>query len=189
MVNGSGGQGCCRGSAGTAGRPNAALIGTPILAENAMGHRTTATLFDECLHRYVITDAIWDENVLRFSVEYWGLLRRPDGTEVSDEEVAGIELREVFESEARLGNVVDWIAEHHGREMHDRASRGGRYSARCLGSKATQVHARSRAASRRGRRGGPRRSEELPDPWTGSGGIRAALRVSWSGCVVVVRVR
>ncbi|WP_081423807.1 HsdR family type I site-specific deoxyribonuclease [Celeribacter ethanolicus] len=44
------------------------FTGTPILKENAIGKRTTANLFEECLHRYVITDAIRDENVLRFSV-------------------------------------------------------------------------------------------------------------------------
>ena len=50
------------------------FTGTPIFAENsstsAHGKRTTKDLFGECLHKYVITDAIRDENVLRFSVEY-----------------------------------------------------------------------------------------------------------------------
>jgi type I restriction enzyme R subunit len=96
------------------------FTGTPILAENAMGHRTTATLFDECLHRYVITDAIRDENVLRFSVEYWGKLRRPDGTELPDEEVAGIDLKEFFESEERIGRVANWVTLNHARKTHDR---------------------------------------------------------------------
>ena len=96
------------------------FTGTPILAENAMGHRTTATLFDECLHRYVITDAIRDENVLRFSVEYWGKLRRPDGSEMPDEEVAGIDLKEFFESEDRIGRVADWVISNHARKTHDR---------------------------------------------------------------------
>ena len=44
------------------------FTGTPIFAENAvkneLGKRTTAELFGECLHKYVITDAIRDENVL-----------------------------------------------------------------------------------------------------------------------------
>jgi type I restriction enzyme R subunit len=50
--------------------------GTPIFAENAVGWRTTKDLFAECLHKHVIADAIADENVLRFSVEYWGRLKR-----------------------------------------------------------------------------------------------------------------
>src|SRR5690606_9689033 len=52
------------------------FTGTPIFADNAsgngLGKRTTKDLFGECLHKYVITDAIRDENVLKFSVEYVG---------------------------------------------------------------------------------------------------------------------
>ena len=52
------------------------FTGTPIFAENAqkneMGKRTTKDLFGDCLHKYVITDAIRDQNVLRFSIEYIG---------------------------------------------------------------------------------------------------------------------
>lgn len=96
------------------------FTGTPILKENAIGKRTTANLFEECLHRYVITDAIRDENVLRFSVEYWGKLRRKDGTFIGDEEVSGLDLKEFFESEKRIDVVVDWIIENHNRKTHGR---------------------------------------------------------------------
>lgn len=96
------------------------FTGTPILKENAIGKRTTANLFEECLHRYVITDAIRDENVLRFSVEYWGKLRRKDGTFIGDEEVSGLDLKEFFESEKRIDGVVDWIIENHHRKTHGR---------------------------------------------------------------------
>ncbi|MAY33015.1 MAG: restriction endonuclease subunit R [Rhodovulum sp.] len=96
------------------------FTGTPILKENAIGKRTTANLFEECLHRYVITDAIRDENVLRFSVEYWGKLRRKDGTFIGDEEVSGLDLKEFFESEKRIDGVVDWIIENHDRKTHNR---------------------------------------------------------------------
>lgn len=95
------------------------FTGTPILKENAIGKRTTANLFEECLHRYVITDAIRDENVLRFSVEYWGKLRRKDGTFIGDEEVSGLDLKEFFESEKRIDGVVDWIIENHDRKTHN----------------------------------------------------------------------
>src|SRR5690606_32302446 len=50
------------------------FTGTPIFADNAvknkLGKRTTKELFEECLHKYVITDAIRDVNVLKFSIEY-----------------------------------------------------------------------------------------------------------------------
>jgi type I restriction enzyme R subunit len=58
------------------------FTGTPIFADNAvkneLGKRTTAELFGECLHKYVITDAIKDENVLKFSVEYVGRYKRKE---------------------------------------------------------------------------------------------------------------
>lgn len=53
---------------------NASLIdftGTPIFKENAKDGTTTADIFGESLHRYVITDAIKDGNVLGFSIEYF----------------------------------------------------------------------------------------------------------------------
>lgn len=56
------------------------FTGTPIFADNASGsignQKTTKDLFDECLHKYVIVDAIKDENVLRFAVEYVGKYKR-----------------------------------------------------------------------------------------------------------------
>lgn len=47
------------------------FTGTPIFAENARDEHTTAEVFGECLHRYLIKDAIADENVLGFLVEYY----------------------------------------------------------------------------------------------------------------------
>lgn len=99
------------------------FTGTPILEVNANRSeaiaRTTKDLFGECLHRYVITDAIRDENVLRFSVEYWGKLRRRDGSLI-DEKVAGIDTKEFFESPDRIEGVADWIIANHGRKTHER---------------------------------------------------------------------
>tara|TARA_R110002072_G_scaffold185884_1_gene342809 strand:- start:28 stop:1593 length:1566 start_codon:yes stop_codon:yes gene_type:complete len=96
------------------------FTGTPILKENAIGKRTTSSLFEDCLHSYVITDAIRDENVLRFSVEYWGKLRKKDGSLLSDEEVAGLDVKAFFEDQTRIDSVVDWIIENHDRKTHNR---------------------------------------------------------------------
>ena len=86
------------------------FTGTPIFAENAakndLGKRTTKDLFEECLHKYVITNAIKDENVLKFSVEYWGKIKRKDGTLLDDEEVVSINKKEFFESPDRIGQIV-----------------------------------------------------------------------------------
>ncbi len=46
------------------------FTGTPIFPENALGAETTATVFGRELHSYVITDAIRDEKVLKFKVDY-----------------------------------------------------------------------------------------------------------------------
>ncbi|GAB6042364.1 type I restriction endonuclease subunit R, EcoR124 family [Endothiovibrio diazotrophicus] len=100
------------------------FTGTPIFADNAVGNelgrRTTRDLFGECLHKYVITNAIADQNVLKFAVEYWGRLKRRDGTLI-DEQVAGIDTREFFENPQRIDNVVEWIIRNHDRKTHRRA--------------------------------------------------------------------
>ena len=101
------------------------FTGTPIFAENAsgnaLGKRTTAQLFDECLHKYVITDAIGDENVLKFSVEYVGKYREKQGSanEV-DIDVEAIDTTELMESPKRLEKIVDYIAANHDRKTHSR---------------------------------------------------------------------
>jgi type I restriction enzyme R subunit len=46
------------------------FTGTPIFPQNALGSDTTATVFGRDLHSYVITDAIRDEKVLKFKVDY-----------------------------------------------------------------------------------------------------------------------
>ncbi len=99
------------------------FTGTPIFAENAVGNtlgkRTTKDLFDDCLHKYVITDAIADENVLKFAVEYIGRYREKAcrATEV-DIEVEGIDIPELMESEQRLERIVDWVIANHDRKTH-----------------------------------------------------------------------
>lgn len=54
------------------------FTGTPIFAENAKQEHTTAEIFGDCLHRYLIKDAIADENVLGFLVEYYKGLQDTD---------------------------------------------------------------------------------------------------------------
>ena len=47
------------------------FTGTPIFVENAVDGHTTNEIFGNCLHKYLIKDAIADENVLGFLVEYY----------------------------------------------------------------------------------------------------------------------
>ena len=101
------------------------FTGTPIFAENAISKegrkRTTAELFDERLHQYVITDAIKDENVLRFSVEYVGKYREKENSRNEiDIEVEDIDTHELMESEQRLGKIAQYIIEQHPLKTHQR---------------------------------------------------------------------
>ena len=100
------------------------FTGTPIFADNAikneLGKRTTKELFGNCLHKYVITDAINDGNVLKFAVEYVGRYRRKESSTEIDIEVEGIDTRELMESPKRLEMIVDYIIAHHDRKTHSR---------------------------------------------------------------------
>ena len=101
------------------------FTGTPIFADNAAknehGKRTTKDLFEDCLHKYVITDAIKDENVLKFSVEYVGRYKHKDGRETNiDIEVEDIDTKELMEDETRLEKITDYIIAHHNRKTHSR---------------------------------------------------------------------
>ena len=102
------------------------FTGTPIFEENAgtnaYGKRTTGMLFGDCLHKYVITDAIRDENVLKFSVEYIRTFKRKDM--ILDIEVEAIDEAEVMEAPQRLNNIVDYIISNHDRKTHAREFTG-----------------------------------------------------------------
>ncbi len=99
------------------------FTGTPIFEDNASGpvKRTTADLFGRCLHKYVITDAIADENVLKFSVEYVGKYKRKnDSANEVDIDVEAIDVKELMESPKRLEKIVDYILLNHDRKTHAR---------------------------------------------------------------------
>lgn len=96
------------------------FTGTPIFKDNAvkndLGKRTTKDLFTDCLHKYVITDAIRDENVLKFSVEYVGRYKRKDTATEIDIEVEDIDTKELMESPKRLDMIADYIIANHSRK-------------------------------------------------------------------------
>jgi type I restriction enzyme R subunit len=92
------------------------FTGTPIFAENAskndLGKRTTKDLFGNCLHKYVITDAIRDQNVLRFGIEYVGKYKNKSNAFI-DIEVEDIDKQEVLDSSKRINKIVDYIIAYH----------------------------------------------------------------------------
>lgn len=99
------------------------FTGTPIFAENAskndLGKRTTKDLFGNCLHKYVITDAIRDENVLRFGIEYVGKYKNKSKAFI-DIEVEDIDKQEVLDSEKRINKIVDYIIAYHNQKTFSR---------------------------------------------------------------------
>ena len=78
------------------------FTGTPIFAENAKQEHTTAEVFGECLHKYMIKDAIADENVLGFLVEYY-------------EGQSDIDL----EAESRMTEIAQFILNNYSKSTFD----------------------------------------------------------------------
>ena len=104
------------------------FTGTPIFADNAvkneLGKRTTKQLFGDCLHKYVITDAIKDENVLKFAVEYVGRYKKKESATEIDIEVEDIDRKELMESPKRLEKIADYIIANHNRKTHNKEFTG-----------------------------------------------------------------
>lgn len=100
------------------------FTGTPIFEKNAAkneyGKRTTSMLFggEKPLHKYVITDAIRDENVLKFSIEYISTFKKKEN--IVDINVEAIDEAEVMNAPQRLNNITDYIINHHDRKTHSR---------------------------------------------------------------------
>lgn len=100
------------------------FTGTPIFVDNAVSKDalklTTESLFHRCLHKYTIVDAIRDENVLPFSVEYVGRYRRTHSHNEIDIDVEGIDTKELLDSDTRLEKITDYIIAQHNSKTHSR---------------------------------------------------------------------
>lgn len=83
------------------------FTGTPIFEENKVGNATTADIFGERLHQYVITDAIADKNVLGFMIEYF------NGKYKDVKE-------ELLVNEDRIKQIVDKIIEIHNKKTKNK---------------------------------------------------------------------
>lgn len=102
------------------------FTGTPIFADNAQSgiatNKTTRDLFGECLHKYVIVDAIKDENVLRFAVEYVGKYSKKNSQNEldiatdADIQVEAIDTKALLDSPQRLEKITDYILAHHAQK-------------------------------------------------------------------------
>ena len=94
------------------------FTGTPILKDNADGDKTTTSLFGKCLHKYVITDAIRDENVLKFSIQYIRTFKQKE--DIIDLKVQQKKETEVFEAPERKEAIVDYIIQHHDQKTQSK---------------------------------------------------------------------
>ncbi|MEG1870563.1 MAG: type I restriction endonuclease subunit R, partial [Peptostreptococcaceae bacterium] len=96
------------------------FTGTPRLNENrSQDGRSTADIFEKCLHHYLIKDAINDGNVLGFSVEYASSIKG-DFDEYDDEKVKGIDTQEVFMADKRIDLIANHIVKNHNIKTRDK---------------------------------------------------------------------
>lgn len=91
------------------------FTGTPIFADNAgngkyLTLRTTPQAFGEKLHTYTIVDAINDENVLPFRIDYITTIKDKEG--VKDKQVPAIDTEKALSDPRRIAEIVEYILEH-----------------------------------------------------------------------------
>ena len=96
------------------------FTGTPIFSENALGSETTATVFGRELHSYVITDAIRDEKVLKFKVDYNDVRPKFKSIEMEqdDKKLSTSETREALLHPERIKEVSQYILKNFRVKTH-----------------------------------------------------------------------
>ena len=103
------------------------FTGTPIFPENALGAETTAGVFGRELHSYVITDAIRDEKVLKFKVDYNDTRPQFQSLESEQDErkLTAAENRQALLHPERIRKITEYILQHF-REKTHRLNAGGK---------------------------------------------------------------
>lgn len=107
------------------------FTGTPIFAQNAgtggdMRLKTTRQAFGDKLHTYTIVDAINDENVLPFRIDYVNTIKEKEG--ILDQQISAIDREKAMASPERISQVVKYILEH----FDQKTKRSSYYSFRVL---------------------------------------------------------
>ncbi|MFU1913209.1 type I restriction endonuclease subunit R [Bordetella avium] len=96
------------------------FTGTPIFPENALGAETTASVFGRELHSYVITDAIRDEKVLKFKVDYNDV--RPQfkaiETEQDEKKLSAAENKQALLHPDRIREISQYILNNFRQKTH-----------------------------------------------------------------------
>ncbi|ATG40169.1 HsdR family type I site-specific deoxyribonuclease [Phaeobacter piscinae] len=96
------------------------FTGTPIFPENALGAETTASVFGRELHSYVITDAIRDEKVLKFKVDYNDVRPRFKAieTEQDEKKLSAAENKKALLHPERIREVSQYILNNFRQKTH-----------------------------------------------------------------------
>lgn len=95
------------------------FTGTPRFIENkSQDGRTTADIFEKCLHKYLLKDAINDGNVLGFSVDYYKTIDA-NLDKIDYVEVEGINTEEAYMADERINNITEGILTMHPLKTSD----------------------------------------------------------------------
>ena len=107
------------------------FTGTPIFPENALGADTTASVFGRELHSYVITDAIRDEKVLKFKVDYNNVRPRFKGieTEKDEKKLSAAENKQALLHPARINEIAQYILQNFRIKTHRNLGDSGGFNA------------------------------------------------------------
>ena len=107
------------------------FTGTPIFPENALGANTTASVFGRELHSYVITDAIRDEKVLKFKVDYNDV--RPKFKAIESErdveKLTSTENKKALLHPERIKEISQYILDNYWRKTHRLGGRNNGFNA------------------------------------------------------------
>lgn len=96
------------------------FTGTPIFVENALGAETTASVFGRELHSYVITDAIRDEKVLKFKVDYNDVRPQFKALEQEQDEkkLSALENKQALLHPERIREISQYVLTHFPQKTH-----------------------------------------------------------------------
>ncbi|MEG2381244.1 MAG: type I restriction endonuclease subunit R, partial [Oscillospiraceae bacterium] len=96
------------------------FTGTPIFPENALGAETTASVFGRELHSYTITDAIRDEKVLKFKVDYNAVHPKFKSIEIEQDEkkLSAAETKEALLHSERIKGISEYILDNFKKKTH-----------------------------------------------------------------------
>jgi type I restriction enzyme, R subunit len=96
------------------------FTGTPIFPQNALGAETTASVFGRELHSYVITDAIRDEKVLKFKVDYNDVRHKFKAieTEKDEKKLTAAENKEALLHPERIREISQYILNNYRQKTH-----------------------------------------------------------------------